>query len=214
MYARSPIEPLSSAWQPKAAGRVDPMRHQAGNCTRLALLCLAVVLAACSTLPAVRTEYDPQIDFAQYRTFGFIKPLGTDRSGYETLVSQNLKSAARRQMELRGYRYTDTNPDLLINFNAHLTDRVEIARVPISPAEYYGYRSYATWRDYDIELAQYKEGTLNIDVVDAARGQLVWEGIATGPVTAKVYKNRQLAIEQAVEQVFGKYPVPATRGSP
>jgi hypothetical protein len=124
------------------------------------------------------------------------------------LVTQTLKSATRRQMEARGYRYSAENPELLVNFNAHLVDRVHVNRIPVPPSEYYSYRSYETWRDYDIEVDQFTEGTLNIDVVDAARTQLVWEGIATGPVTAEVYRNRQVAIEQAVELVFRKYPHP------
>lgn len=179
------------------------------GCLRVARLGVVLALVACSSLPAVRAEYDHQVDFARYRTFGFFDVLGTDRDGYETLVTKTLKSATRRQMEARGYRYTEDKPDLRINFNARLTDRIHVNRTPLPPSEYYEYRSYATWRAYDLEVDQYKEGTLNIDVVDAARAQLIWEGIATGPVTAKVYQNRQAAIEQAVEQIFRKYPFSA-----
>lgn len=166
-----------------------------------------LALAACTTLPAVRAEYDQQVDFRSYRTFGFVEVPGTDRGGYETLVTQTLKSATRRQMEARGYRFQAAHPDLLVNFNAHLRERVDVVRMPVAPSDYYGYRSYVAWRAYDVEMHQYTEGTLNIDVVDAARAQLVWEGIATGTVTEKVYRNRQAAIEQAVERIFTKYPV-------
>jgi hypothetical protein len=176
-----------------------------GIIASLALL----AVAACTTFPAVRAEADPQVDFRSYRTFGFAKVLGTDRDGYETLVTQALKSATRRQMEARGYRFEPVQPELLVNFNAHLKERVDVVRMPVAPSDYYGYRSYVAWRAYDVEMHQYTEGTLNIDVVDAARAQLVWEGIATGTVTAKVYRDRKAAIEQAVERIFAKYPVPA-----
>jgi hypothetical protein len=167
-----------------------------------------LALVACATVPDVRAEYDREVDFRSYRTFGFAEVLGTDRAGYETLVSQSLKAATRREMEARGYRFEPAQPDLLVNFNAHLRERVDIVRMPIPPSDYYGYRNYVAWRAYDVEMHQYTEGTLNIDVVDAARAQLVWEGIATGTVTAEVYRDRQAAIDRAVERIFRKYPVP------
>jgi uncharacterized protein DUF4136 len=166
-------------------------------------------VAACASVPSVRAEYDRQVDFSRYRTFGFFDVVGTDRAGYETLVTQTLKAATRKEMEARGYVYAEDNPELKINFNANLTDRIHVSRTPLPPSEYYGYRSYATWRAYDVEVDQFKEGTLNIDVVDAARAQLVWEGIATGPVTTRVYRNREAAIEQAVQQIFREYPFSA-----
>lgn len=189
---------------------VSACRSNIAGRLKVAVACVMVLASvACSSLPAVRAEYDHQTDFSRYRTFGFFDAIGTDRGGYETLVTQTLKTATRRQMESRGYRYVEDKPDLRINFNAHLTDRVHVSRTPLPSSEYYGYRSYGTWRAYDLEVDQFTEGTLNIDIVDAARAQLVWEGIATGPVTAKVYQNRAAAIEQAVEQIFLKYPFSA-----
>lgn len=200
----------SGIWGKYSAAREPLRRSSAAGRLRIVLAGVALlVLAACSSLPSVRTEYDRQVDFSRYRTFGFFDVVGTDRGGYQTLVTQTLKAATRRQMEARGYRYSEDKPDLKINFNARLTDRFNVTRTPVPPSEYYGYRSYATWRAYDIEVDQFTEGTLNIDVVDAARAQLVWEGIATGPVTARVYSNRQAAIEQAVERIFLKYPFSA-----
>lgn len=180
-----------------------------GNAWRAIAASLVVLaLAACATTPDVRADYDPGVDFRAYRTFGFAEVLGTDRGGYETLVTGTLKSATRRQMEARGYRYQPERPELLVNFNAHLRERLDVVRMPVPPSDYYGYRNYVAWRAYDVEVHQYTEGTLNIDVVDASRAQLVWEGIATGTVTADVRRNRRAAIEDAVERIFAKFPVP------
>ena len=78
---------------------------------------------------------------------------------------------------------------------------------------YYGYRTgmYAAYPMYqdNTVVSQYTEGTLNIDVVDAARKQLVWEGIVTGVITQKDLNNPQPAIDEAVTAAFAKYPVAA-----
>jgi hypothetical protein len=48
---------------------------------------------------------------------------------------------------------------------------------------------------------------LNIDVIDAARKQMVWEGLAVGRVTDKTMDNLKPAIGEAVTAIFSKYPV-------
>jgi hypothetical protein len=66
---------------------------------------------------------------------------------------------------------------------------------------------YIGWRGYyDGQVSQYTEGTLNIDLVDAARGVLVWEGIAIGRVTEAARRDVQGAIDDVVPQIFAEYP--------
>ena len=178
----------------------------------LLVAALALLLAACSSAPTIRSERDAGAEFSRYATFGFFETVGTDRAGYETLVTQALKAATRREMEARGYRYADGGADLLVNFNAQLADKVDIVPPPPPPvpaSEYYGYRSYVTWRDYGVIVDQYQEGTLNIDVVDARQQRLIWEGVAIGRVTEKVQRNRAQAIDRAVTEIFRSYPLPA-----
>lgn len=176
---------------------------------------VAIAVAGCATGTIVRSEGDPDAGFSAYRTFGFFAVPGTDREGYETIVTRTIKASVRREMEARGYRYVPANGELLVNFNASLADRVEFYQRPIPVTEYYTYRNYASWRSYAVDVDQYKEGTLNIDVVDAARNQLVWEGVAVGRVTEKTYRNREAAIDKAVRDIFAEYPIPApsTAGS-
>ena len=186
------------------------MNRQQSAFRFILLSLLALCLAACATGPTVRSERDASAAFSSYATFGFFEPVGTDKAGYETLVTQALKAATRREMEARGYRFATSGADLLVNFNAQLADRTEVQprAVPVPNSEYYGYRSYITWPDYGVVVDQYKEGTLNIDVVDAQRKRLIWEGVAIGRVTEKVQRHRAEAIDKAVAEIFKTYPVP------
>ena len=173
------------------------------------LFVAAAALAACATGPKVNADYDHSADFSAYRTYGFFDELGTDAAGYESLITQTLKSATRREMEARGYTYAETGADLSINFNAKLAQQTRVSQVPMAPM-YYGYRRgyYGGWGGYgyDTRVDQYVEGTLNIDVVDTARKQLVWEGVAVGRVTDKQREQRQAAINAAVAEIFTRYP--------
>lgn len=108
------------------------------------------------------------------------------------MLTAQIKRAIQPQLEARGYRYDQKNPDLLINFNAKVESKVVVTQTPIPP--YYDYRGmlYSRWGSYGYETTvdQCKEGTLNIDIIDAARKQLIWEGVAIGRVTPKSLKER------------------------
>jgi len=178
-----------------------------------------LALAGCASAPDVRVDYDRTADFTRYKTFGFASPLGTDRGGYQSVVSQHLKAATQREMEARGMRLDANAPELLVNFSATLSDKLRVTTAPTMATGvgmgrgYYGYRTgmYTAWPMYADQtvVTQYKEGTLNIDVVDAARKQLVWESVVSDSVSQKMLDNVQAAIDAAVAAAFAKYPIPA-----
>jgi hypothetical protein len=66
---------------------------------------------------------------------------------------------------------------------------------------------YKAWPSYVYERSgeKYTKGTLNIDLVDAKRKQLVWEGVAVGRVTDDKLANPEPAIDKAVADIFAKY---------
>ena len=179
---------------------------------RLWLVAVAIAaLAGCASGPKLFVNEDPGADFGGYRTFGFSTPLGTDSPQYSSMLSTFLKDATRRELESRGYRYVDSDPDLLVNFYVKTKEKVTSTSVPTGPAYgagYYGYRgmNYGVWTGYETEVRQYTEGTLNIDLVDTRLKRLVWEGVAVGRVRDDIRENLKPAIDGVVTQIFAKYP--------
>jgi Domain of unknown function (DUF4136) len=175
-----------------------------------------LVLGGCASVPDVRVARDRSADFTQYKTFAFASPLGTDRGGYQSIVSLELKAATQREMEARGMRLVSTSPQLLVNFSAAMIDKTRVSTMPVfigmdAGFGYYGYRGdlYSPWPLYvdQTVVTQYKEGTLNIDVVDAARKQLVWEGVVTDTVSQKDLQNIAASINVAITAAFARYPI-------
>jgi len=108
------------------------------------------------------------------------------------------------------------------NFNTNVSDKVRIDNTPmpmgppmVGPRGYYGYRGgmYGTYPMYQDQttVSQYKEGTLNIDIVDVSRKQLVWEAVITDTITQKKRDKLDDSIEKYVVAAFKKYPVPAAK---
>jgi hypothetical protein len=172
------------------------------------------VLAGCASNPTpdIHVHAAPDADLSKYSTFGFPEQTGTDRGGYSTLVTSYFKSAVRDQMERRGYHYVDENPDLLVNFYAKVHERTETRSDPSYSAAYgyYGYRYglYGAWPlyDNDVYTVTYPIGTANIDVVDARKKQMIWEGVAQGRLRDEDMNNPRESISRVVTQLFARFP--------
>ena len=172
---------------------------------------LVVLLTGCATTdaPDMRVDYDRNADFSVYRTFGFPKETGTDRGGYSTLITSYFKSSVTTAMEARGYKYSAENPDLLVNFYMNTRDRTEIRPEPGAGLGYYGYRDglYGGWPMYPQDRAvNYQVGTINLDIVDAAKKQLIWEGVSEGLVTEESLANPKVTVNAIVTELLRKYP--------
>ncbi|BCT91135.1 lipoprotein [Lysobacter helvus] len=177
----------------------------------LCSLVALVALVSCVSTPETRADYDKTVNFAQYRSFAFFDKVGTDDADYESLMTRQLKDSTRRELEARGYRYNESAPDLLVNFKASVTQQTRVHPGPMPYwGGYYGYGwpgYYGFWGGYyEPYVDQYDEGTLNIDIVDARRKQLVWEGVTTGRITDKARNNRSAAIDTAVRDMFTQFP--------
>lgn len=171
------------------------------------------LVAGCATTSRVptRIDYDKKADFSVYRTFGFPKETGTDRGGYSTLVTSYFKNSVTTAMEARGYKYTEDHPDLLVNFYMNTRDRTELRPRPSMSLGYgyYGYRYglYNAWPMYDEDrTVTYKVGTINVDIVDAEKKQLIWEGVSEGRVSDEAMANPKVAVNAVVTELMRQYP--------
>jgi hypothetical protein len=181
---------------------------------RFAVLVGAALLAAgCASTPQnkARIDYDKKADFSVYRTYGFPKETGTDRGGYSTLVTSYFKDSVSTAMEARGYKYDAEHPDLLVNFYMNTQDRTETRSDPEFGFGYgyYGYRRglYAPWPMYESDRSiTYKVGTVNVDIVDAEKKQLVWEGISEGRVSDEAMANPKVTVNAVVTDLMRQYP--------
>jgi hypothetical protein len=183
---------------------------------RVAALSLAL-LSGCESGPAIRVDRDPGADMAAYRTFGFFDQVATDRAQYSTIVTSRLKQATRAQLERNGLAYSEQDPDLRVNFYLKIVEKQEVRSTPSMTmgAGYYGYRGgmYGTWGSYpyDVETVDYKSGTLSIDLVDARKNALVWQGLAEGRVKSESVKNPGPAIDRVVADIFSNFPNPPVK---
>ena len=173
-----------------------------------------LLLGGCATHGDVRSQLAQNANLAAYRTYGFLPKLGTDKDGYKTLTTQALERAVGREMIARGYvpAGPDIQPDLLINFNVKEKDKVEGDLGPGGAWGYgwgrhFGYGYGFGLDDYYNGVTTVTEGSLMIDLIDRVRNEAVWSGTAVGELTKKVLDNPGPHIDQAVADIFARYPI-------
>jgi hypothetical protein len=179
------------------------------------LLCL-FILAGCGTSgPRVRSNVAQDVDLTSFRTFMFMQPLSTDREGIQTIISRQLMNAAERELVGRGFQRVDSGADLMVNFSANLDQRLQVTQTPTHNmgrsmhSNAWGTHRrgfYNTWPAYRTDVRQYTSGTLVVDIVDAARRQLVWEGIAEQRITQRTANDAGPAIDAAISEIFARFP--------
>ena len=177
-----------------------------------------LALAGCAAVgPEIRTDYDAAADFSRYATFSFMErsERGETRT-YDTIGDRRVIAAVTRELEARGYRRVESEADLLVNFAMITEDVQDVRTVPTTmpPLGYgYGWRGsyYYPWPMYTYEtyVDRYERGTLFIDLVDPERRQLVWEGRAIGRVTKATREDPAGALDNAVSEIFARYPFKA-----
>jgi hypothetical protein len=180
----------------------------------LALVAI-VLLAGCASTPDTYSNSAPGVNFGTIKTYGFLSEISTDKANYQSLETNFLKVAVAQQLDKRGLRYDPANPDVLMNFYIHSKEKIKTRQVPTMDSGYYGYRGgyYDDFgyggTTYETRIDQYTEGTLTIDMVDAKQRKLIWEGTVSGRITKKEVKNLEKLVDDAVNDVFIKFPITA-----
>jgi len=85
---------------------------------------------------------------------------------------------------------------LKVDYHAVLADRTQITD--------WGYRP--GW-GRSVDVYQYTEGTIVVDLIDVATDKLVWRGSASDAASGNPQTNEK-RINKAMEKLFKKYPPP------
>lgn len=190
------------------------LSHFSTRSLHVALALVIVFLAGCTSGPKIHSVYEKGINFSEYKTFAFLDSLEpSGEQGYRSLTNKYLQQAIRKELVARGLT-EQKGGDLLVGFHVSTKEKISSTSSPSMNAGYYGYRgrygySYGMGYGTETRVSQYTEGTLNIDVVDAAQKQLVWEGIAVGKLKEPKENKLRGDIHAVVQQIFVEYPVAA-----
>ncbi len=154
-------------------------------------------LASCASV-RVSADYDKSVDYTQYATYAFYKD-GIDKVKINDLDKKRILKAVERELQAKGMT-TSADPDILINFFTDSTENINVDQWS------YGFGYYGIgWGTSYNNVYRTTEGTLYIDLIDAKRKELVWQGVGEGALTKDIEK-KEVRINEFVARILSKYP--------
>lgn len=168
------------------------------------LLVLLVIMSSCTSV-RVATDYDKNANFSNYKTFAFFKT-GMDKAEISDLDKRRILRAIESELLAKGFTKSE-NPDLLISLFTKSNQRVDVYN------NYWGYGAWG-WGGYgpgwgwgwnQPNVSTSTEGTLYIDLIDANKKELVWQGMGSGYLSRNMDKKEE-RIKEFVAEIMKKYP--------
>ncbi len=176
------------------------------------LICFVFAIAAtsCSSVK-VSTDYDKEAPFASYKTFKFSEH--AEKLPVSDLNRSRLMNAIVAELNAKGMVESAT-PDVLIDLNIIVKEEMSATATTsgygYGPGYYghgYGYGYGGGYSTTNIDYNKYLVGTVFIDIIDATKNQLVWQGRATKTIDEDASgKTRTSNINSGVKKVFVWYP--------
>lgn len=175
--------------------------------TLFSLLASVLFFASCSSLK-VKTDYDKEANFSTYKTFSYVG-FNAENTNINDLNERRIVKAVKSEMTKKGFSEAEES-DLEIHIHAVIAKKFSAT----ANTDYYGmgYPYYrrgfgwgATYGTTTVDVNEYQEGTLIIDLVDVKGKKLVWQGVGTS-ILKNNPKNVEERINKAVTKIMAGFP--------
>lgn len=175
-----------------------------------ALAAVVMLASACTTLQ-VGSDYDHAANFQGYKTFTVMQR--KHQSVSNPLVAVRASDAIKAELQKKGFVEASdpAKADFTVDFTIGARERTDISTYPepyVGPGWGWGTRGWwggPYWGD-SLDVRQYHEGTLSIDVFDAHTHRPVWHGWAKKELTRSDIDSPAEPVRNAVAAVLAKFP--------
>ena len=173
----------------------------------LSVIMLSYLVSSCSSI-TVKKDYDPSVDFSKYKTYKW----GTASDPNDVLLKNPLilkrvYEAIDLTLGKKGFKKVDSDPDFLVYPHGATKQKTDIQSWGYGYGGWWGAGPYGSWGGGTIDVNQYTEGTLVVDMVDKSNNQLVWRGVGQGAVgNPSTPEESTKNINKVIEQILKDFP--------
>ena len=177
----------------------------------LPFLALLIMVTSCSSV-RVATDFDKNANFSAYKTFAFFKT-GIDKAEISDLDKRRILKAIEAEMLTKGFTKSE-NPDILISLFTKSNQRVDVYNNSWGFGGW-GWGGWGPWGGgfgpgwgwgwNQPNVSTSTEGVLFIDLIDANKKELIWQGTGTGFLTQNMEK-KEARIQEFVSKIMENYP--------
>ncbi len=176
--------------------------------TILFLVVAGLALSSCVSISVV-ADYDKQANFNEYKSFAFFKP-GIDEAEISDLDKKRILRAIEAELVAKGFTKSE-NPDILVSIFTKESQRVDVFNNwGWGGAWGWGWGGWwGPWGGFGPgfnNVSTRTVGDLYIDVIDANKKELVWQGKGSGTLRTKSVEKKEERIKQFVNEIMKTYP--------
>jgi hypothetical protein len=170
---------------------------------------MVLMLASCSSV-TVKSDYDPGVDFSQFKNFALYsgKMIPGDELHLHPLIKKRVEANLIEELQRKGFKLVDEkDADFIVVSHAGVKDKTQVTNWGGAG---YGYGWYDPWwgpYGSRVDVNQYEESTLVIDMVSTKNKQMAWRGMGTGIV--KEYsspEDQNETVKKYVTQILNEFP--------
>jgi len=169
----------------------------------LPFLALLIIASSCTSV-RVASDYDKNADFNSYKTFAFFKT-GIDKAEISDLDKRRILRAIESELIAKGFTKSK-NPDLLVSIFTKERKEVNVYNNGYGGFGYgWGWSPFNN--NFNNNVTTSSQGSLYIDLIDAKKKELVWQGKGSGYLnTSSNIDKREARIKEFVAEIMTKYP--------
>ena len=170
---------------------------------RIIPLLLLYLMVSCQAVH-INSDYDKTVDFSKFKTYAFYKT-GIDKVEISDLDKKRILRSIDQEMTRKGFLKSET-PDLLINISTKEREQVNVNQFNAG----FGYGWGFGWNPMFLgggmnNVSTVAEGTLIIDLIDASKKELIWQGEGVGHLTQNTDRKDE-NINGFVTRILSQYP--------
>lgn len=170
----------------------------------LVLLAASALFSACSMV-TVKSDYDKRKDFSQYKSYKWSQEETPGDALMENPALKNrIIEAVNQNLQGKGFAYQDSDEaDLSIAIHATVEEKMKVQDWESWDRSGW-YNPW--WGPYggNVEVSNYSEGTLVVDIVDVAAKELVWRGLGTK--TIQEFVKDQSKVDEIMGKLLSEFP--------
>ena len=159
---------------------------------------------------STKTDYDKSCNFSGYHTFSWIStsPLVSKSPEVSPLAEGRIENAVKAVLSQKGFRFVDdpASADFVLAFTLGARQQVRVTSNPYAAG--YGTGPYMWGGSYyqNIDVREFTQGRLAIDIFDVKEKQPVWHGHATKSISSSDQKNAEALINKALAAILKDFP--------
>lgn len=187
------------------------------NLKTLVLALLGSLLAACANQVNISTDYLEDTDFSHLKTYRWYDDVYPSRTAeYRSYNSSDklMRETINRVLKQEGYRpNTLDGGEFLVNYQISAQEKMNMNSYYNQPGVHGGVSTGTYGTSVAIGVSggsgptTYKEGTVIIDILDAATNKVLWRAVAEGRLPKNMgLKERNDIIHELIPKMLKEFP--------